>query len=86
MRDPEFHHREHRGHRGRKEKGSDPDPNPFFLPSFPPSFRSVSVISVLSVVKSGAKRRDTSWLAPMPGSRPIVIAFRARKWRGNCTE
>jgi hypothetical protein len=27
--DPEFHHREHRG---RKERVSDPDPNPSFLP------------------------------------------------------
>ena len=29
LRDPEFHHR---GHRGRKERVSDPGPNPSFLP------------------------------------------------------
>jgi hypothetical protein len=52
MRDPEFHHREHRGHRGRRERVSDPDPNPSFLPS-------VSVNSVLSVVKSEANLRET---------------------------
>ena len=59
MRDPEFHHGEHRGHRGRKERVSDPDPNP--------SFPSVSVNSVVSVVKSGADSRDTLWLEPMRG-------------------
>ena len=30
--DPEFHHRGHRGHGGRKERGSDPDPNPSLSP------------------------------------------------------